>query len=96
MPNCRAADVLADTLIAHGIDRAFCVLGESYLALLDALYDRRAVDLVVARHEGGAGFMAMADGKCAGRPQRSGAFANLRDRIPRFNRSRHSLPPPGS
>ncbi len=68
MPNCRAADVLADTLIAHGIDRAFCVPGESYLALLDALYDRRAVDLVVARHEGGAGFMAMADAKCAGRP----------------------------
>lgn len=68
MPNCRAADVLADTIIAHGIDRAFCVPGESYLALLDALYDRRALDLVVARHEGGAGFMAMADAKCAGRP----------------------------
>ena len=68
MPNCRAADVLADTLIAHLIDRAFCVPGESYLALLDALYDRHALDLVVARHEGGAGLMAMADAKCVRRP----------------------------
>jgi acetolactate synthase-1/2/3 large subunit len=68
MPNCRAADVLADTLIAHGVDRVFCVPGESYLALLDALYDRPTVDLVVARHEGGAGLMAMADARCTGRP----------------------------
>jgi acetolactate synthase-1/2/3 large subunit len=68
MPDCRAADVLADTLVAHRIDRAFCVPGESYLALLDALYDRRAVDVVVARHESGAGFMAMADARCTGRP----------------------------
>ncbi len=68
MTTCRAADVLADTLIAHGIDRVFCVPGESYLALLDALRDRPAIDVVVARHEGGAGFMAMADARCAGRP----------------------------
>jgi acetolactate synthase-1/2/3 large subunit len=68
MTNRRAADVLADTMIAHGVDRAFCVPGESSLALLDALYDRPAIDLVVARHESGAGFMAVADAKCAGRP----------------------------
>ncbi len=68
MPNCRAADALADTLIAHGIDRVFCVPGESYLGLLDALYDRRVVDVVTARHESGAGFMAMADARCTGRP----------------------------
>jgi acetolactate synthase-1/2/3 large subunit len=68
MPNRRAADVLADTMIAHGVDRAFCVPGESYLALLDALHDRPAIDLVVARHESGAGFMAVADARCTGRP----------------------------
>jgi acetolactate synthase I/II/III large subunit len=68
MPNRRAADVLADTLLAHGVDRAFCVPGESYLALLDALHDRPGIDLVVARHESGAGFMAAADARCTGRP----------------------------
>ncbi len=55
-------------MIAHGVDRAFCVPGESSLALLDALYDRPAIDLVAARHESGAGFMAVADAKCTGRP----------------------------
>ncbi|MFL2782651.1 MAG: thiamine pyrophosphate-binding protein [Rhodospirillales bacterium] len=35
----RAATVLANTLINHGVDRVFCVPGESYLALIDALYD---------------------------------------------------------
>lgn len=68
MSNCRAADILADTLIAHHVDRLFCVPGESYLALLDALYDRRQVDVVTTRHESGAGFMAMADARCTGRP----------------------------
>ncbi len=64
----RVADVFADTMIAHGIDRVFCVPGESFLSLLDALRDRPAVDIVVARHESGAGFMAVADARCTGRP----------------------------
>ena len=33
----RAADLLVDCLVAHGVDRVFCVPGESYLAVLDAL-----------------------------------------------------------
>ncbi len=63
----RAADLLVDGLRAHGVDRIFCVPGESYLALLDALHDARDVQLVAARHEGGAGFMALADAKITGR-----------------------------
>ncbi|MGB3556347.1 MAG: thiamine pyrophosphate-binding protein, partial [Jannaschia sp.] len=63
----RAADLLVDCLIAQGADRMFCVPGESYLALLDALAGR-AVDLVVCRHEGGAAMMAVADAKLTGRP----------------------------
>ena len=59
----RAADVLVDCLSAHGADRVFCVPGESYLAVLDALYKRRDIECVVCRHEGGAGFMAVADAK---------------------------------
>ena len=54
-----AAHVLAATLDKHGVDIAYCVPGESYLPLTDALIDFPNIQLVVCRHEGGAGFMAM-------------------------------------
>jgi acetolactate synthase-1/2/3 large subunit len=63
----RAADLLVSCLTAHGVDRLFCVPGESYLALLDALHGGD-IDVVVCRHEGGAGMMAVADAKLTGRP----------------------------
>jgi len=63
----RAAELMVESLRAHGVDRIFCVPGESYLALLDALHDAPDIDLVAARHEGGAGFMALADAKITGR-----------------------------
>jgi acetolactate synthase I/II/III large subunit len=63
-----AAQNLIDFLAAQGIDRAFCVPGESYIALLDALHAHPAIDLVTCRSEGGAGFMAVADAKMTGRP----------------------------
>jgi acetolactate synthase-1/2/3 large subunit len=62
------ARFIIDTLAAHGIDRVFCVPGESFLGLLDALHDRTDIDTVVCRHEGGAGFMALADARLTGRP----------------------------
>ncbi|MEC7395626.1 MAG: thiamine pyrophosphate-dependent enzyme [Pseudomonadota bacterium] len=55
-----AAYVLAATLDKHGVDVAYCVPGESYLPLTDALIDFPNIQLVVCRHEGGAGFMAAA------------------------------------
>jgi len=64
----RAADLLVDCLAAHGVDRVFCVPGESYLAALDALHDSNAIETIVCRHEGGAGFMAVGDAKLTGRP----------------------------
>jgi acetolactate synthase-1/2/3 large subunit len=64
----RAADLFIDCLRAHGVDRMFCVPGESYLEVLDALADISGIDTVVCRHEGGAGFMAVADAKITGRP----------------------------
>jgi acetolactate synthase-1/2/3 large subunit len=64
----RAADLLVDCLAAHGVDRVFCVPGESYLAVLDALHDSNAIQTIVCRHEGGAGFMAVGDAKITGRP----------------------------
>jgi acetolactate synthase I/II/III large subunit len=64
----RAADLLVDCLAAHGVDRAYCVPGESYLAALDALHDSNAIRTIVCRHESGAGFMAVGDAKLTGRP----------------------------
>lgn len=52
--NYRAADVLAEALVDHGVSRLFCVPGESYLSVLDALKDQNSIDVVAARHEGGA------------------------------------------
>jgi acetolactate synthase-1/2/3 large subunit len=60
--------ILVDNLIAQGCDRIFTVPGESFLAVLDALHDAPAIDLVVCRQEGGAAYMAEADGKLTGRP----------------------------
>ena len=61
--------ILVDQLCVHGADTAFCVPGESFLAALDALYERReALRLIVCRQEGGAAFMAEAYGKATGNP----------------------------
>ena len=63
------AQILVDALRVHGTDTIFCVPGESYLAVLDALYDHReTIRLVVARQDGGASYMAEAWGKTTGRP----------------------------
>ena len=55
--------MLAESLAAHDIDIIYCVPGESYLGLTDALSEFPGIKLVVCRHEGGAGFMAAADGR---------------------------------
>ncbi len=52
----------------HSMDRVFLVPGESYLGLLDALVDFPQIDVVTCRHEGGAGYMAVADGRLTRRP----------------------------
>lgn len=63
------ARILVDQLLIHGVERVFCVPGESYLAVLDALYDvSDRIRLVVNRHESGSAFMAEAEGKMTGRP----------------------------
>jgi acetolactate synthase I/II/III large subunit len=54
-------------LARRGIDRVFCVAGESYLPVLDALYDTPEIDVVTTRHEGSAAFMAVTDAKLTGR-----------------------------
>lgn len=60
--------ILVEALNAQGVDKVYCVPGESYLPVLDALFDYPQIEVVSARHEGAAANMAEADGKLAGRP----------------------------
>lgn len=61
--------LVVDTLRAHGVDTVFTVPGESFLPVLDALYDVRGeIRLVSMRHEEGAAFAAEAQAKATGRP----------------------------
>jgi acetolactate synthase-1/2/3 large subunit len=62
-----AAQALVDQLVIQGVRHIFCVPGESYLPVLDALVDRD-IELTVCRQEGGAAIMAEAVGKQTGRP----------------------------
>ena len=62
-----AARILVDQLLVHGVDTAFCVPGESYLGVLDAIGDA-PIRLFTTRHEAGAANMADAYGKLTGRP----------------------------
>jgi acetolactate synthase I/II/III large subunit len=59
--------VLVDQLLLNGIETIFCVPGESFLPVLDAIYDS-PVRLVVCRQEGGAAHMAAAYGRLTGQP----------------------------
>ena len=59
--------ILVDQLVAQGVKDIFCVPGESYLAVLDALHDA-PIDVVVCRQEGGAAMMADAHARLTGRP----------------------------
>jgi acetolactate synthase-1/2/3 large subunit len=61
-------EALVRALRANGVDRVFCVPGESFLAVLDAFYDAPSIQVVTCRHEAGAANMAEADGKLTGRP----------------------------
>jgi acetolactate synthase-1/2/3 large subunit len=64
-----AGHALVEALIAQGIETAFGVPGESYLAVLDGLHQHaERIRFVACRHEGGAAFMADAQGKLSGRP----------------------------
>lgn len=58
--------LLVDSLEAHDIDLIYCVPGESYLGFTNALADNNRMRLIVCRHEGGAAFMAAADGRMHG------------------------------
>ncbi|MEO5322339.1 thiamine pyrophosphate-binding protein [Mesorhizobium sp. CC13] len=59
--------LIVEALEANGVDRMYCVPGESYLAVLDALHDSR-IRSIVCRQEGGAAMMADCHGRLTGKP----------------------------
>lgn len=68
MSDATAANRLVSQLQAEQVARVFCVPGESYLAVIDALYDcRDEIDLISCRHESGAAMMALASAHLSGR-----------------------------
>jgi acetolactate synthase-1/2/3 large subunit len=63
------ARLVVDALLTHGVERVFCVPGESFLAVLDSLHDEtERIETVVCRHEAAAANMAEVVGKLTGRP----------------------------
>jgi acetolactate synthase-1/2/3 large subunit len=69
LPARSGGQVLVDQLVIHGVTQAFCVPGESYLPVLDALHEvRDRLALTVCRQEGGAANMAEAWGKLGSGP----------------------------
>ena len=68
LPLLSGGQLVVASLRAHGVEMAFSVAGESYLEVLDALYDAPEIRLVTCRQEGGAAFMAEAYGKLTGKP----------------------------
>ena len=60
--------ILVEALHRNGVDTIYCVPGESYLPVLDALHDQPDIQTIVTRHEGAASNMADAYGKLTGRP----------------------------
>ena len=60
-------ELIVEALKANGVKRVSCVPGESYLAVLDALYDS-GIDVLVCRQEGGAAMMADSWGRLTGEP----------------------------
>lgn len=64
---CSAGHLIVRELEAHGVERIYCVPGESYLDVLDGLHDS-PIRTIVCRQEGGAGYMAVAEGRLTGRP----------------------------
>src|SRR5919197_5269239 len=57
------ARLLAESLEAHDVDQVYCVPGESYVGLTSFLLERNSIRVIVCRHEAGAGYMAVADGR---------------------------------
>lgn len=63
-----SAQAIVKCLEREEIPKVFCVPGESYLPVMDAILDSSLVELISCRHEGGAAFMAEGYAKASGKP----------------------------
>ncbi|WP_226579706.1 thiamine pyrophosphate-dependent enzyme [Halobacillus litoralis] len=63
-----SAEAIVECLCREGVPQVFCVPGESYLPVMDAIRKEPRINLVSARHEGGAAFMAEGYAKASGKP----------------------------
>jgi thiamine pyrophosphate-dependent acetolactate synthase large subunit-like protein len=61
------ARLLIESLQAHDVDRIFIVPGESYVGFTSALVQQESIQIIVCRHESGAGYMALADSQLRNR-----------------------------
>lgn len=68
LPARNGGQILVDALQLHAVDTVYCIPGESYLPVLDALHDASGIQTIVTRHEGAASNMADAYGKLTGQP----------------------------
>ncbi|SDH62383.1 thiamine pyrophosphate-binding protein [Pseudomonas panipatensis] len=68
LPVRNGGQILVDALAGNAVDTVYCIPGESYLPVLDALHDAPGIRTIVTRHEGAASNMADAYGKLTGRP----------------------------
>ncbi|GAB7387013.1 thiamine pyrophosphate-binding protein [Bacillaceae bacterium] len=67
MTTMTAAKAIVEALVREGVEKAFCVPGESYLQVLNELYDCPQIQLISGRHEGGVAFMAEGYAKASGK-----------------------------
>lgn len=59
--------IVVEVLEKEGVEKAFCVPGESYLGVINGLYKHPSIELITTRHESGASFMAEAYAKTSGK-----------------------------
>lgn len=62
-----AAKAIVEVLVREGVEKTFCVPGESYLSVMDAMYDYPEIQLISGRQEGGVSFMAEGYAKASGK-----------------------------
>ncbi|WP_249599174.1 thiamine pyrophosphate-dependent enzyme [Peribacillus frigoritolerans] len=66
MTRISGGEAVVQAMVQEGVKKAFCVPGESYLGVLNALYEHSSIQLITGRHEGGVSFMADAYAKASG------------------------------
>ncbi|CAB3389537.1 Acetolactate synthase [Kyrpidia spormannii] len=67
MERMTAAEAIVEIMVQEGVEKVFCVPGESYLDVMNALYDHDHIQLISGRHEGGISFMAEGYAKASGK-----------------------------